>query len=250
MSEGAVLKPLFIGMTLFFVQQFSGQYCIIFYATMIFKYADHFIDDYLETVVIGIVRMFATLIAIFLVNFLTRRFLLIFSGLLMSLATGLLGGYFYLRESEGDFANSTLTHPKVPLMFNEMNVEWVPLACLILFMTGYSIGFGIIPWFLIAEMMPADVRSLSCSIAFGFNQLCLFTAVKTFIQMVETLDAHGTFWFYSAIAFFGVLFVIFVVPETSNLHSAEIEELFEHNCSYRNGGRRNRRRRSFDESTF
>jgi len=249
MTEKAVLKPLFLGMTLFFVQQFSGQYCIIFYATMIFKYADHFINDYLETVVIGIVRMFATLIAIFLVNFLTRRFLLILSGLTMSLATGLLGGYFYLREKEGDFANSTMTHPQIPLKLNDMNLEWIPLACLILFMIGYSIGFGIIPWFLIAEMMPSDVRSLSCSIAFGFNQLCLFIAVKTFIQMVDLIDAHGTFWFYSAIAFFGVIFVAVCVPETSRLHSGEIEELFDSDLQMK-ANRRSRNRRSFDESTF
>ncbi|OXA41671.1 facilitated trehalose transporter Tret1 [Folsomia candida] len=249
--ERSVQRPLFIGTFLFFVQQFSGQYAIIFYATMIFRYADHFINDYLETIVVGIVRMFATLIAIFLVNFLSRRFLLIMSGLIMCFANGILGAYFYIRESEGDFTNSTLAYPRIPVV-NEflegINIEWVPLACLILFMIGYSIGLGIIPWFLIAEVLPSDVRSMGCSIAFGLNQFFLFVSVKTFITTVDVLNAHGTFWFYSVIAFIGVIFVIFVVPETANLNSGEIEDIFE-NRSHKNGKKKGRHG-SFDESTF
>lgn len=151
--ERSVLKPLGIGTFLFFVQQFSGLNSIIFYATSIFSFSDHFINDYLETIVVGIVRMFATLIAIFLVNFLSRRFLMITSGIIMCFANGILGAYFYIRESEGDFQNSTIANPRIPLVnsfLEGINIEWVPLVCLILFMVGYSIGLGIIPWFLIA----------------------------------------------------------------------------------------------------
>ncbi|ODM95866.1 Facilitated trehalose transporter Tret1 [Orchesella cincta] len=230
--DPSVIKRLLMGVTLFFVQQFCGQYCIVFYATMIFRYADHFINDYLETIALGFVRMFATLIALFLINFMKQRTLLIISGLLMSLSTGLLGSYFLLREFEGDFGNSTFSNPQIPLALEAINIEWVPLACLITFMSGYSIGWGIIPWFLIPGIMPSDVRSFACSITFGLNQLFLFTSVKTFLTMVELLDAHGVFWFYSGVALFGTLFVILYVPETSNLDSAEIEEIFQPKPSY------------------
>lgn len=227
LCDKSVLKRFGLGVTLFFVQQFCGQYCIVFYATMIFRYADHFINDYLETIALGFVRMFATLIALFLVTFMNRRTLLIASGLLMSLSTGLLGAYFMLRESEGDYNNSTMTNPKIPLALEAINIEWVPLVCLITFMSAYCIGFGIIPWFLVPEIMPSDVRSLASSITFGLNQLFLFSSVKLFLDMVELLDAHGTFFVYSGVAVFGTLFVILFVPETSNLDSAEIEEIFD-----------------------
>lgn len=74
--------------------------------------------------------------------------------------------------------------------------------------------------------MPSDVRSIGCSISFAFNQLFLFTSVKIFLDMVEVLDAHGTFWVYSGVAAFGTLFVAICVPETANLDDAEIEDLF------------------------
>ncbi|CAG7836669.1 unnamed protein product [Allacma fusca] len=231
-SERSVLKPLFIGTMLFFFQQFSGIYPITFYATLIFRYADHFINDYLETICIGFVRMFFSLIAIFLINFFRRRTLLITSGLLMFLSNGLLGGYFYLRELEGQrlgISNESFAEPTVQfeVMVGSVSVEWVPLACLLLFMASYAVGFGIIPWFLMAELMPSDVRSVACSIAFAFGQICLFVAVKTFLQVIQLIDAQGTFWAYSGVSFMGVLFVVFFVPETSNLYDDEIEDIFQ-----------------------
>lgn len=135
------LKRFLICVILFFVQQFCGQYAIVFYATMIFKYADDY-NEFSETIALGMVRMFATLIALFLVNFMRRRVLLVCSGVLMSLSTGLLGVYFMFKEVEGDFQNSTFTHPTAPLNIEAFNIEWVPLTALILFMCGYCIGFG------------------------------------------------------------------------------------------------------------
>lgn len=84
----------------------------------------------------------------------------------------------------------------------------------------------IIPWFIVPEFMPSDVRSLGCSISFAMNQLFMFISVKIFLDMVEMLDAHGTFWVYSGVAAFGTVFVAVFVPETSNLDEAEIEDIF------------------------
>ena len=232
-SERSVLKPLFIGTMLFFFQQFSGIYPITFYTTLIFRYADHFINDYIETVCVGFVRMFSTLIAIFLVNFFRRRTLLITSGILMFVANGVLGSYFYLRKLEGTGLetneNGTLgvASPQFEVTINGTSVEWVPLICLLTFMAAYSIGFGIIPWFLMAELMPSDMRSVSCSIAFSFGQICLFVAVKTFLQIIDLIDADGTFWAYAGVSLVGALFVAIFVPETSNLHDDEIEDIFQ-----------------------
>jgi hypothetical protein len=194
------------------------------------------------------VRMFATFVAVFLVKFLRRRPLLIASALLCSLCTGVLGGYFYLREELGDTGNSTAFSATVTVRVGGVSVDWLPLLCLLLFMTAYASGIGIIPWsvpnfysnpsppllnhsflsrLFIAEILPADVRGVGCAVAIGFCQLCLFVAVKTFLDLLLLLDTFGTFWLYSAISALGALFVALFVPETANLHTAEIEALFE-----------------------
>ena len=92
----------------------------------------------------------------------------------------------------------------------------------------YAGGIGIIPWLFIAEILPADVSGFGCALAIiGFCQICLFVAVKTFLDMIEVLDTFGTFWFYSGISLLGTLFIALLVPETFNLHSGEIEAIFE-----------------------
>ena len=248
-GEASFLKPLGIGLGLFFFQQFCGIYPITFYLKLIFEFADNFMNDSLETISIGFVRMFVTFIALFLVKFLNRRLLLITSGLLMCVANALLGGYFYLREiAVSEYYSSTNSSSdalinlnyssSVPSSFSPLNaeiaiqiqdvsVEWVPMACLLLFMFGYCIGYGVIPYFFIAEITAADVRSLSCSIVMGFMQICLFTSVKTFLDLLSILTSYGTFWLYSGVALAGVIFVIAFVPETYNLDASEIEAIFE-----------------------
>lgn len=254
--ESSVLKPLGIGIGLFFFQQFSGIFPITFYMQLIFAFADNFINDSLETISIGFIRMFVTFIAIFLVKFLSRRLLLITSGLLMSISTGILGGYFYYREITvidyihnktigSTFENitdqimiTTNYSSSVPSAFSPLaaeitiqihnvSIEWIPLVCLLIFMFGYCIGFGVIPFFFIAECSAADVRSINSAICYAFSQICLFTAVKIFLDMLTILTSYGTFWLYSIVAFCGVIFVILFVPETFDLDSTEIEAIFE-----------------------
>lgn len=50
-SERAVLHPLGLGMALFFFQKFCGVSSITFFCTLIFKYSDNQINDYVQTIV-------------------------------------------------------------------------------------------------------------------------------------------------------------------------------------------------------
>ena len=118
------------------------------------KYQVQIISFFVYSYVLGFVRMFATLIAIFLVNFMRRRTLLMLSGSLMCISNGILGCYFYLREAEieimRNLTNETSSSPSSSFaesspnfqvtIGNDISIEWIPLACLLVFMAGYSIG--------------------------------------------------------------------------------------------------------------
>lgn len=45
--------------------------------------------------------------------------------------------------------------------------------------------------------------------------------------MYSTMTLLGTFWFYSAIAFIGVVVLYFALPETENISLHEIEANFD-----------------------
>ena len=84
--------------------------------------------------------------SIFLVDKAGRRILLIASGLIMSLSLSVIGVYFYVLN--GQMIDSI-----------EMDLSWLPLASLIIFMIGYSAGFATLPYVLMGELLPSKYRN-------------------------------------------------------------------------------------------
>ena len=77
-------------------------------------------------------------VSIFLVDKAGRRILLILSGVIMAVSTGLVGVFFYLKSVDS----------------NE-GFDFLPLLGLILFMIGYSVGFASVPFVLMGELFPS-----------------------------------------------------------------------------------------------
>lgn len=50
--------------------------------------------------------------------------------------------------------------------------------------------------------------------------------------MLETLNKHGVFYFYGAMALLGTIFVFFFLPETQGKSLAEIEQHFAKRSEY------------------
>lgn len=51
---------------------------------------------------------------------------------------------------------------------------------LVVYMIGFSIGFGCIPFLLLGELFPAEQRSVLSSIAGSFNLGVMFIVIKTY----------------------------------------------------------------------
>ena len=91
-------------------------------------------------------------VSIFLVDKAGRRILLISSGLIMSLSLSVIGVYFYVLNDQ-------------MLDSVEMDLSWLPLAALIIFMIGYSAGFATLPYVLMGELLPSKYRNTLGGIA-------------------------------------------------------------------------------------
>ncbi|XP_050447844.1 facilitated trehalose transporter Tret1 isoform X1 [Cataglyphis hispanica] len=204
------LKPLLISLGLMFFQQMSGINAVIFYTVQIFKDAGSTIDENLSTIIIGIVNFIATFVAAAVIDRLGRKMLLYISAVSMALTLFALGGFFYVK-SQG------------------INVDafgWLPLVSLIVYVIGFSLGLGPIPWLMMGEILPAKIRGSAASIATGFNWSCTFIVTKTFQDVIELIGAHGTFWLFGIIVAAGFIFVILSVPETRGKSLEEIEKRF------------------------
>ncbi|KAH8316354.1 hypothetical protein KR067_005671 [Drosophila pandora] len=200
-------KPLSISLGLMFFQQLSGINAVIFYTVSIFKDAGSTIDGNVCTIIVGVVNFLATFIATLLIDRAGRKILLYVSNIAMIITLFVLGGFFYCKAHGPDVSH----------------LGWLPLSCFVIYILGFSLGFGPIPWLMMGEILPAKIRGSAASVATAFNWTCTFVVTKTFQDMIDVMGAHGAFWLFGAICFIGLFFVILYVPETQGKTLEDIE---------------------------
>lgn len=70
------------------------------------------------------------------------------------------------------------------IIYDNLSVQylnrWLPLTSLVIYMIGFSIGFGCIPFLLLGELFPVNERSVLSSIAGSFNLGVMFIVIKTY----------------------------------------------------------------------
>ncbi|XP_055594970.1 facilitated trehalose transporter Tret1-like [Uranotaenia lowii] len=204
-----VLLPLGIGLALLSIQQLSGIDAVIFFTVEIFRSAGSSLDGHIATIIVGAVQVLSNFSALFVVDRAGRKPLLISSGVIMCASMASMGAAFHLNS------------------IGNTSFGYLPVVSLIVFMIGFSVGFGCIPFLLMGELFPTAQRSLLSSLAGSFNLAVMFIVIKTYHPLEDAITTSGTFWMYSVLCALGVLFVITCVPETKGRDLESIHKLFE-----------------------
>lgn len=100
------------------------------------------IDSAVCSIIVGVMSVVATYVSTLIVDRLGRKILLLSSIIVMGLCTFLIGLYFYLHEIRVDVSS----------------IGFIPLVSLCVFIILFSVGFGPIPWMLIGEILPAQIK--------------------------------------------------------------------------------------------
>ncbi|XP_034484216.1 facilitated trehalose transporter Tret1-2 homolog isoform X3 [Drosophila innubila] len=209
LSRPVTIKAMSISLGLMFFQQVSGINAVIFYSESIFKDANTGISTGLSTILIGIMQVVATFASTIVVDKLGRRILLLASGIVMALSTTAIGVYFFLKDQNEE---------------NVLNLGWLPVASLCIFIIMFSIGYGPVPWLMMGELFATDIKGFAGSIAGTTNWVLAFVITKTFKNLTDGLGSGPTFWLFAGLTVVGVVFVFFIVPETKGKSLNEIQQ--------------------------
>jgi MFS family permease len=194
-------RALIVGIGLIAIQQFGGIMAILSNAQGVFEITPgNTIKSSESAIVVGCIQVLVSFGTIFLVDRLGRRLLLMVStsGCAMSLAV--MGAYQYVRlRTDVDTAV----------------YDWVPLACVVVFLVTYYLGVGPLPIAMMGEMFPSNVKGLALSIGSMLLSLCFVIVTKLYQVAVDGLGPYITFWFFAAVSATGISFVFFLVPETT-----------------------------------
>lgn len=209
--QGAGLGTLFskpyravlsLGIVIAVFQQWCGTNVIFNYAQEIFSDAGYDLGEMLFNIVLtGITNVIFTFAAIYTVDRLGRKKLMLIGAGGLALIYGILGTCYYYGVTG----------------FFMIILVVAAIAC-------YAMTLGPVTWVLIAEIFPNRVRAVAvatCTFALWVGS---FTLTYTFPLLNNALGSYGTFWIYAAICFTGCVFFSARLPETRGKSLEQLEK--------------------------
>lgn len=202
--EKSVKPAVIVGITLAVFQQLCGINVVFNYTSTIFESVGADLDRQLfETVAIGSVNLIFTLFAMWQVDKLGRRPLMLTGSLGLSIV------YIALAF----------------LLQNQASPGLVSVFVL-LAIAMYASSLAPVTWVLISEIFPNKIRGLASSIAVVSLWGAYFILVFTFPVLAKYLGTFGPFYLYAVICFIGFLFIKSKVKETKGQTLEELENNF------------------------
>lgn len=101
----------------------------------------------------------------------------------------------------------------------------LPVVVICILISIFRAGLGPIPWFMMTEVLPTEVKSWATSAVVCYTWLCTFIVTKSFLIIVDSLGFAYTYLLMSSVATVGLLFILYGVPETKNKSPLEIMEM-------------------------
>ncbi|XP_058811697.1 facilitated trehalose transporter Tret1-like [Topomyia yanbarensis] len=207
-SKGNV-KALIICSGLISFQQLSGINVILFYSQTIFAKTGSSLAPAISTILVGIVQVLASGATPLIVDRLGRKPILLVSAAGMCLAHGTMGLYFYMDYIKSDAVDS---------------ISWLPIFSLIFFVTVYCVGFGPLPWAVLGEMFPANVKSIASSIVASNCWVLGFLVLQFFSTLDEAVGSHWSFWIFGIMCGVAFVFTLTTVMETKGMSLQQIQD--------------------------
>uniref|UniRef100_A0A8D2DSM0 Solute carrier family 2 member 6 n=1 Tax=Sciurus vulgaris TaxID=55149 RepID=A0A8D2DSM0_SCIVU len=96
----------------------------------------------------------------------------------------------------------------------------------LLFVSGYAMGWGPITWLLMSEILPLRARGVASGLCVLVSWLTAFVLTKSFLLVVRAFGLQVPFFFFAAICLVSLVFTGCCVPETKGRSLEQIESFF------------------------
>ena len=200
--KGKLGKVLFIGIMLAALQQITGINAIVAYAPTIFQQTGVGGDiALLQSILVGVVNFVFTLVAVWLIDKVGRKVLLVSGAMGMVLS---------------------LTYLVFAFLTNHLDGIGVTIAILA-YIAFFAASLAPVMWVVTSEIYPNKIRGIAMSVSTAVSWVCTFLTVQFFPWMLNHLGGAYTFGVFLFFSLFALLFIIFRIPETKGKSLEEIE---------------------------
>jgi SP family xylose:H+ symportor-like MFS transporter len=199
---------LVIGVVLAILQQITGINVFLYFAPEIFRRIVGANTDaaMLQTIVVGAVNMSFTFVAIWTVDSLGRKPLMVFGYIGMGISLLALGLSAHYQRTE----------------------TWV-LLFMLAYIASFALSVGPVTWVILSEIFPTKIRGRAMAIATVCLWIANFIISQTFPMMddnawlVARFHHAFPFYLYGGFCLLAILFMLAFVPETKGRTLEDIE---------------------------
>lgn len=163
----------------------------------------------------------ATFPAIFYIDKIGRRPLLVMGGLGMSLCLVIVAAL------TGSFEKDWESHK---------GAAWASAAFIWFYIFNFGYSWGPVSWVVISEIMPMSARAAGTALAASTNWMTNF-CVSLFVPPMLDAITFGTYIFFLAFMLMGVGYAIWILPETRNVGLEAMDRVFKSSDATRDGER-------------
>lgn len=193
---------LLIGVVLAILQQVTGINAIMYYAPEIFKQVGAGTNaSFTETIIVGLVNFFFTIVSLWLIDKVGRKTLLIIGSAVMTISLAVVGFQFHAAQPNGTLI----------------------LFFILLFVAAFAVSFGPIVWLIIAEIFPTTIRGRATAIASVALWLADYLVSQFFPILLGKTGPSMTFYIFAFLGLVAFFFSLTVVRETKGKTLEEIE---------------------------
>mmetsp|Transcript_17274 Transcript_17274/g.54583 ORF Transcript_17274/g.54583 Transcript_17274/m.54583 type:complete len:576 (+) Transcript_17274:3-1730(+) len=213
-TEPSLRRRVLVANMLQWLQQLTGVNAILSYGPAIFQSAGVPVSGLTCAVITNGFNLVATMAMMLVIDLWGRRMLLLLGA--ASMFVWLSMAAFLARALEEDWFDDS----------NHVLCGWALLGCVCLYMASFAIAWGGVPWVYPSEIFPMAVKERALSTSVFSQWMANFLIAYLVPQQVRTLKVSGTFAFYAAClaACFGLVYSL--VPETKGLELEEMGSLF------------------------
>jgi sugar porter (SP) family MFS transporter len=201
LSSPGIFKIVLLGMFLAFLQQWSGNNTIFYYAQEVFSQAGYNVGDVLFNIVIsGSVMLVFTFLAIGIVDRVGRKWLMLTGCIGMGVSELLLG------------------------LLYQVDMTGLLMVILVMIVVAfYSFTLAPVTWVLISEIFPNKVRGIAVSLATSSLWFGSFLLIYLF-PFMNKISISFPFYIYAFILIIGFIIIKTMLKETKGKTLEQIEK--------------------------
>ncbi|KAA8523130.1 hypothetical protein F0562_009553 [Nyssa sinensis] len=199
---GRHFRVVYIGSTLFALQQLSGINAVFYFSSTVFRRAG--VSSNLANVFVGVANLLGSIVALILMDKLGRKVLL-------------LGSFFGMAVS------IALQITAASLFTSNSGALYLSVGGMLLFVFTFAIGAGPVPGLLLPEIFPSRIRAKAMAFCMSVHWVFNFFVGLLFLRLLEELGPQLLYSMFGTFCLMAVVFVKRNVMETKGKSLQEIE---------------------------